>query len=76
MQVPENSLLHVYQCFGGDICCAFLTFLFKSFLPAPIFYNLTPVRAFGKSVKEKLLNHGKAKLAEAVEICDVFNHHK
>lgn len=72
MQVPEDCRIPAYRCFGGDIRYAFLTFLSKSFLPASILYNLTPARAFGKSVGEKRSNRTKTELAEAVENCDVF----
>lgn len=46
--------------------------LHKSFLPASILYNLTPVRAFGKSVEEQWLNRTEGKLVEAVESCNVL----
>jgi len=65
MQVPQDCLINIYQCFGGDIGYAFLTF-------ASILYNLTPVRAFGKTIEEKRSNHTKTKLAEAVGNCEVF----
>lgn len=69
MQVPEDCLISAYRCFGGDLCYAVLTFLFKSFLPASVLCNLTPVRAFGRSVEEKWSSRTKTKLAEAVENC-------
>lgn len=46
-------------------------FLFKSLFAAGVLYNITPVRARGKSVEEKQSNHSKPELAEAAENSDV-----